>query len=308
MADTTTHSPLIEDAHVRPNTWRDYLELSKWRLNAMVLLTTLIGYVLAAGTINDWSALLNAMLGVWLAAVGASAVNQYLERSADARMERTRRRPLPDRRLGETQALQFGAMCLVGGIMMLALLVNLLSAFLCVLTAVTYLFLYTPLKRISPANTLVGAIPGALPPVIGWAAAKNELSIGSLVLFAIMFCWQLPHFFAISWMYRDDYIRGGMKMISGLDTSGRKTAQHMVMCTLNLIFVSLLPCIVRSPGHPLAGSAYFLVALALGLVFLTLALRFWFQRSPARARTVMLGSLLYLPALLVMWLLDAQWV
>ena len=196
--------------------WREYSVLAKWRLNAMVLLTTLIGYLLAGGGIIDLPVLLNAMVGAALAAAGAGAINQYLERNIDRLMYRTRNRPLVTGALTEHQVLQFGTICTCVGVLQLALFVNLLAAFLCALTAASYLFAYTPLKTRTPANTLIGAIPGALPPVIGWAAAQDALSTGSWVIFAIMFMWQLPHFFAIAWIYREDYRR-----CSGLDSACR---------------------------------------------------------------------------------------
>jgi protoheme IX farnesyltransferase len=299
MADTQTNLSIDPACPSAVASWRDYAVLAKWRLNAMVLLTTFIGYLLAAGGLPEPIRALHAMIGVWLAAIGAGAINQYIERDVDKRMHRTRDRPLPSGRLTEQQAMCFGAVCLCGGILQLLVLVNALSAFLCVLTAVSYLFIYTPLKRISAVNTLVGAVPGALPPVIGWAAALNEVSAGSWALFAILFCWQLPHFFSIAWMYREDYARAGMQMISIHDDSGVRTGQHMVMSAMNLVFVSLLPIVVSS-----AGSLYFFAALLCGAYFVTLCVRFWRSPSRTHARSVMLGSLVYLPAILSLWLVD----
>ena len=168
------------------------------------------------------------------------------------------------------------------------------------MTAVAYLFVYTPLKFKGPVATLVGAVPGGIPPMIGWAAARGELSVGAWVLFAILFTWQLPHFFAIAWIYRDDYRRAGMPMISLLDRDGLRTAQQIIMCTLNLLFASLLPVAIG-----LAGAAYFLEALVLGIAFLALGVRFALQRTLSRARHVLLGSLVYLPSLLILWLIAA---
>jgi protoheme IX farnesyltransferase len=304
MADLSPVSPALGSQALRAGGWRSYAALAKLRLNAMVLLTTLVGYMLACGGVVEPLMLLNTLCGVWLAASGASALNQYLERDVDARMNRTRGRPLPAAQIGEGAALQMGALFISAGVLQLALLVNLLPAFLCVLTAVAYLFVYTPLKRITPASTLAGAVPGALPPVIGWSAAQGDVSVGSWVLFAIMFCWQLPHFFAIAWMYRDDYRQAGLPVLSALDPDGRYTARHLTICNINMLFVSLLPCVVSSMNRPLAGSAYFAVAVVLGLGFTSLALRFWSRPSTARARAVLLGSLVYLPCLLVSWLLD----
>lgn len=283
----------------RSRMWRDYAQLTKLRLNSLVLLTTMIGYLLGSGSWTDLPRIFFVLVGVGLAAIGAGALNQYLERDVDALMRRTADRPLPAGRMASHHALAFGAACVIGGVLMLVVGVNLLSGFLCALTAVAYLFAYTPLKRLGAVSTLVGAIPGAFPPLIGWAAARGELTVGAWVLFAILFTWQLPHFFAIAWIYREDYRRAGMAMISVTDEDGSRTAQQIIMCSLNLLFVSLLPVAIGQ-----AGAAYFLAAALLGAAFLTLAVRFACDRSLARARQVMYGSLIYLPCVLSLWLLD----
>ncbi len=215
-------------------------------------------------------------------------------------MKRTADRPLPAGRLTAPQVLLFGSTCVVCGILLLAVWVNLLAAFLCVITAVAYLFAYTPLKLKGPVATLVGAVPGCIPPMIGWAAARGELSVGAWVLFAILFTWQLPHFFAIAWIYRDDYRKAEMPMISHLDRDGLRTAQQIIMCTLNLLFVSLLPVAIG-----LADGVYFFEALVLGTAFLALGVRFARRRTLSRARHVLFGSLVYLPVLLLCWLIAA---
>ena len=240
MADFDQQLSLLKPVALRSGAWRDYVQLAKLRLNGLVLVTTLAGYLLAGGGLADPTVLLAALVGAALAAIGAGALNQYLERDTDRLMKRTADRPLPTGRLTALQVLLFGSTCVVFGILLLAMWVNLLSAFLCAVTAVAYLFAYTPLKMKGPVATLVGAVPGGIPPMIGWAAARGELSVGAWVLFAILFTWQLPHFFAIAWMYRDDYQRAGMPMISHLDRDGLRTAQQIIMCTLNLLFVSLL--------------------------------------------------------------------
>lgn len=300
MADID-HQLRLADSLVSPRSrmWRDYAQLTKLRLNSLALLTTLIGYLLASGSWTDLSRIFFVLVGAGLAAAGAGALNQYLERDVDALMRRTADRPLPAGRIPSHHALAIGASCVIGGVLMLAVGVNLLSGFLCALTVVSYLFVYTPLKRLGAVSTFVGAIPGAFPPLIGWAAARGELTVGAWVLFAILFTWQLPHFFSIAWIYREDYRRAGMAMISVTDEDGSRTAQQIVMCTLNVVFVSLLPVAVG-----LAGVAYFLVAALLGVAFLTLAARFACERSLERARQVMYGSLIYLPCVLSMWLLD----
>ncbi|MCH8913044.1 MAG: protoheme IX farnesyltransferase, partial [Planctomycetes bacterium] len=263
MADFDQQLSLPDSAAARVGAWRDYVQLAKLRLNGLVLVTTLAGYLLAGGGLADPIVLLAAIVGAALAAIGAGALNQYLERDVDRRMKRTADRPLPAGRLSGQQALVFGSTCVAGGVLLLALRVNLLSGFLCALTAVAYLFVYTPLKFKGPVATLVGAVPGGIPPLIGWAAARGELSVGAWVLFAILFTWQLPHFFAIAWIYRDDYRRAGMPMISHLDRDGLRTSQQIIMCTLNLLFVSLLPVAIG-----LADGVYFFEALVLGTAFL----------------------------------------
>lgn len=300
MADFDQRLSLLEPVGLRSGAWRDYAQLAKLRLNGMVLVTTLAGYLLGGGGLADPVVLLAAIVGAALAAIGAGALNQYLERDTDRLMKRTADRPLPAGRLTALQVLLFGSTCVVFGILLLAMWVNLLSAFLCVVTAVAYLFAYTPLKLKGPVATLVGAVPGGIPPMIGWAAARGELTVGAWVLFAILFTWQLPHFFAIAWIYRDDYEQAQMPMISHLDRDGLRTAQQIVMCTLNLLFVSLLPVAIG-----LADGVYFFEALVLGMAFLALGLRFAQRRTLSRARHVLFGSLVYLPVLLLCWLIAA---
>ena len=300
MADFDQQLSVLEPVGLRSGAWRDYAQLAKLRLNGMVLVTTLAGYLLAGGGLADPVVLLAALVGAALAAIGAGALNQYLERDTDRLMKRTADRPLPAGRLTALQVLLFGSTCVVFGVLLLAMWVNLLSAFLCVVTAVAYLFAYTPLKLKGPVATLVGAVPGGIPSMIGWAAARGELSVGAWVLFAILFTWQLPHFFAIAWIYRDDYRRAGMPMISHLDRDGLRTAQQIIMCTLNLLFVSLLPVAIG-----LADGVYFFEALVLGTAFLALGVRFARRRTLSRARHVLFGSLVYLPSLLLFWLIAA---
>lgn len=279
--------------------WREYVQLAKLRLNSLVLVTTLFGYCLASGDLRDVGRVICVMVGSALAAIGASALNQYLERDADRLMERTADRPLSARRLSNRKALLFGAFCVIAGVLLLAAGVNLLAGFLCAITAAAYLFVYTPLKFKAPVSTLAGAVPGALPPLIGWAGAQGELSVGAWVLFSILYSWQLPHFFAIAWIYREDYRRAGMPMISLVDSDGLRTGLQIVMCCLTLLFVSLLPTAIG-----VAGMTYFFAALLLGLVFLGLGVRFAVQRSRNRARAVLYGSLIYLPCVLSFWLFD----
>jgi protoheme IX farnesyltransferase len=281
-------------------TWKDVQELTKLRLNSMVLVTALIGYLLAAGDWADAPRLLNLLLGLACAATGASMLNQYLERDVDRLMRRTAGRPLPAGHVQPEHVLIIGLGCAVGGVALLALFVNLKAGLLCVATLVSYLLLYTPLKRRTPLCTIVGAVPGAMPPLIGWVAASDQFTAGGWILFSILFMWQLPHFYAIAWIYRADYAAAGQAMISLMDEDGRHTAQHMVLCSVNLLVLSLIPALLY-----LAGMLYFVAALVLGIGFVILGLRFWRQRTVDRARWVMRGSLVYLPCVLAMWLLDA---
>lgn len=273
----------------------DFLVLTKPRLVTLVLVTTLVGFIVGSGGRVDLVLLAWTILGTGLTAGGALALNQYLERDVDGRMERTRRRPLPDGRLAPTDALVFGAACAAAGLLVLALLANLLA---CAVTAATfgiYLAAYTPLKRISSLATIVGAVPGALPPVTGWAAARGDLSAGAWTLFAIMFLWQIPHFLALAWMYKDEYARAGIVVLPSSDPDGRLTGRQMVAYLAVLTPVSLAPAALG-----LAGPFYVLCALALSSAFLALGVGFALVPSRDRARRVFLGSLAYVPALLAL--------
>jgi len=274
-------------------------ELIKARLTSLVLLTTLAGFYLGARAPMDFGLLLHALLGTALLASGAAALNQLIERRQDARMHRTCCRPLPSGRLQPETVRVFGVACAAGGLASLAIAVNLLTATLGLITLCAYLFVYTPLKRVSWLNTLVGAIPGALPPVMGWTAARGELSAGGWALFAIVAFWQLPHFFAIAWMYREDYARAGFKMLPQVDPEGRRTAQLSVVFTLALLVVSVSPFAFK-----LAGPVYLGCALTLGGAFVAFAIQFARTLSDAKARQLFFVSILYLPLLLAALTLD----
>jgi protoheme IX farnesyltransferase len=224
----------------------------------------------------------------------AAALNQLLEREYDAKMHRTQDRPLPSGRMQPTTVMLFGGICSVVGLAYLALLVNPLTSVLGAVTLVSYLFIYTPLKRVTWTNTLVGAIPGALPPLMGWSAARNELGNEGWALFAILAFWQLPHFFAIAWMYRDDYARGGFVMLPNVDADGTRTGQQAVSNTIALMIVSLCPFVFG-----ISGRIYLVSALVLGVGFLFYAIQFSRQLTVARARQLFFVSILYLPLLLV---------
>lgn len=297
---------------------RTYLELTKPRLSLLVLATTLIGFYLASHSPIDAPLLMYTLVATALAVGGANALNQVLEREVDAQMFRTQHRPLPAGRLVSTRALAFGVALSVGGVLFLAFGVNVLSSLLACLTIVLYVFVYTPLKRKTSLCTLVGAIPGAIPPLIGWAARRGEISWEAWGLFWIVFLWQLPHFLALAWMYREDYARAGFPMASVVDPGGWRTSRQIILYCLTLIPVSLLPA--RSG---LTGSLYVLGALGLGIGFLAIGLcaalgsakgfliqfpRLQFLKGPSTvyARRLFLASVLYLPGLLVLMALNKR--
>jgi protoheme IX farnesyltransferase len=274
-------------------------ELVKIRLTFLVLLTTLVGFYVGSREAVDYAVMVHTLLGTALVACGAAALNQLWEREHDAKMKRTENRPLPSGRLQPESVLVFGGICSVAGLIYLALSVNLLCSLLGAITLVTYILVYTPLKRITWLNTAVGAIPGALPPVMGWAAARGELTADGWSLFAILFFWQIPHFLAIAWIYRDEYAKAGFVMLPTIDQEGLRTGSQTVGHTLALLFVSLCPVVFG-----LAGIIYFLGAMALGLVFLGFAWQFSRQLTVPRARQLFFISILYLPLLLGLLVLD----
>jgi len=276
-----------------------YADLTKARLTLLVLLTTLVGfYVGWRGAMNYWR-MLNAVVGTALVASGAAALNQLLEREHDAKMRRTRNRPLPSGRLQPTTVMVFGGVSSCAGLVYLALAVNLTTSVIGAVSLLSYLFIYTPLKRITWLNTAVGAVPGALPPLMGWTAARGELSGEGWALFAILAFWQLPHFFAIAWMYREKYAKAGFVMLPMLDPEGRRTGRQAVSHTLGLLPVSLCPFLFH-----VAGAVYLALALVLGLVFLYFAVQFARDVTVPRARQLFFYSIVYLPALLVGMVLD----
>ena len=270
----------------------DYVELTKPRLNGLVVASSAAGYYLGLSAAIDPMAMAQAVVGTTLVAAGAAALNQVSERDTDAMMRRTAARPLPGGRVSSFDATVFGALLSAAGIALLALGANWLSAALAAATLVIYLVVYTPMKRRTPLSTLVGAVPGALPPLIGWAAAHGSISQGGTVLFAIVFLWQIPHFMAIAWLYRDDYARARFPMLAVIDPTGRRPARQAVFFSGVLLPISLLPSFVG-----LAGGAYLAVAVTLGLGLLWLSIRFAADRDQASARMLFLGSITYLPLL-----------
>lgn len=277
----------------------DFLALTKPRLNSLVVLTTGVGFFLGAAGTLDLVTLLHTVIGSALVAGGAAALNQVAERDIDETMDRTRRRPLPAGRLHPIEARVFGGAIATLGILQLAWAANVLPAIVASITLVIYVMVYTPLKRRTPWATLVGAVPGALPPVIGWTASSGALDPGAWALFGIVFLWQLPHFHALAWMYRDDFRRAGVPLLAVLDSDGRRTAMHALVYTGLLVPVSLMPSLLGVTGRLYAGTA-----IGLGAAFSILCWRFLERRSVTRARALFLGSLVYLPLLWSLLVID----
>jgi len=276
----------------------DFLELTKPRITALVLVTAAVGYAVGAGRGLDPSAFVALLVGTAMVAGGASALNQYSEREADSRMERTRRRPLPSGRVTAAEALAFGLAASGAGLLLLAT-ITLLTAALGAAALGSYVLLYTPLKRLTSLCTVVGAVPGAIPPLMGWAAARGGLDLPGWTIFAILFLWQLPHFLAIGWIYREDYARGGFPMLPVTDSDGSATGRQMMLYSAALVPVTLVAGSLAS-----AGSVYLWSALALGLVFFASSARFFRARSLAAARLLFLVSILYLPVVLGLMVFD----
>ncbi|MHC4924291.1 MAG: heme o synthase [Planctomycetota bacterium] len=277
----------------------DYMTLSKMRLNTLVVVTTLGGVWIGSGGTASWSLILQTVIATGLVAVGASALNQVMEIGRDARMHRTMGRPLPSGRMHTAEALSFGVGCSVAGLAWLAASVNLLAMALAAITLLTYLAVYTPMKGRSAYNTLVGAVPGAVPPLIGWAAAGNGLDAGAWVLFAILYLWQIPHFLSIAWLFREDYARAGFVMLPGVDRDGISTGRQAVLHTVALVIVSLF---ATTTG--IAGVVYAVGALVVGGWFAWVALGFARRRSGETARVLLRASLVYLPVLFTLMALD----
>jgi heme o synthase len=276
-----------------------YVDLAKPRVVVMIVLTTLVGFYLGSqGATNYWL-LFHTLASTALAAAGTLALNQYLERDLDAVMLRTRSRPLPAGTLAPRDALAFGNLAAAAGIVYQSLAVGALPALVTAVITASYLFLYTPMKRWTPFCSVVGAVPGALPPVTGWAAAAGDLDIGAWVLFAILFLWQLPHSLAIARMYRDDYARAGIRLLPVIDPEGASTGRQIVINSLALLSVALLPTVVG-----VSGLFYFYAALALGLALLGYSVQLARTRALADARRLLFASLVYLPTLLAIMAAD----
>jgi len=277
----------------------DYIELTKPRLVLMILVTTFVGFYMGSQDLPDYLRLFGAVVGTAFAAGGTLALNQSLERDIDANMERTKHRPIPDGRVQPAECVLFGSTLVTLGLLVLVLAVNVLSALLTAIVVVTYLFLYTPLKQRTPLSSIVGAVPGALPPVIGWSAARNDLGLEAGILFAVLYLWQIPHNLAIARLYRDDFARGGIRFLPVVDSEGRSTGRHVIVHCLALLVVSLMPTLVG-----FAGMVYYGAAILLGLYFLSYGCRLAWKPSTTSARQLLFASLFYLPILFFVMALD----
>lgn len=299
VARTREVADSLELQGSRTQVLADLAELSKLRIVMLTAFTAGVGYVLASPAEVDYLKLAVVLVGCMLGAAGASAANQYFERDVDALMERTRRRPLPSGRMSPLWAAGYALITSSLGVALLALATNLLAATLLLLTIVLYAGVYTPLKRVTALSTIVGAVPGAMPALIGWAAASESLSFTGWVLFAIMFFWQLPHFLAIGWIYRDDYARAGMRMLTIADPDGSVVTRQVVLYTAALLVVSVMPTITT-----VCGGLYLAGALVLGLIFLGLSMAWMIQTTTSRAYRVFFGSLIYHALLFSLMLVD----
>lgn len=276
-----------------------YVELTKPRITSLIVLTAAAGFCLGSPGPLNYVLLLHAMIGIALLSSGIGTLNQFIERDLDRLMRRTAERPLPSKRLLPAEALWFGVLLTAGGEVYLTAFVNTLSAVLGLTIIAGYLFLYTPLKTRTSLSTAIGAFPGAMPPFIGWVAARGQVDVGAWVLFAILFLWQFPHFLAIAWMYREDYGRAGILMLPVVEPDGRVTGQQIIAYTLMLLPISLLPTVIG-----ISGRIYFVAALVLGLLFLLSAVRAALSKSNQHARQLLLASVLYLPLLFGVMVLN----
>ena len=289
---------------------QDYAELTKLRVTSLIVMTAWCGYFFGAHRAGtswfNWG-LFHALLGIGLVSSGTAALNEVMEQDVDSHMPRTARRPLPAGRMSKFHATAVGMIAAIGGSVYLAVFTNPLTGWLTFLTSVVYLAAYTPLKKISPICTFVGAFPGAMPGVLGWTAVRGRLEWGTLVLFAILFVWQFPHFFSIAWLYRDDYAKGGIRMLPVVEEDGRSTANRIIGYSLALIPISLLPSLMG-----MAGRIYFVGAIILGLALLYFGIRLAFLKSPLssapskmRARHVLQATVIYLPLLFALMMTNA---
>lgn len=294
--ETTSESVAVERKRAR---LLDFFELTKPRLTILSVLTTLAGFYLGSRGTIDLGVLWQVLTATFLVGGGCGALNMVIERKHDARMKRTQSRPTATLAIGPVEGVVLGTSMILGGTAWLYFVANPLTAFVALSTVVTYVFLYTPLKRISPHNTIVGAIPGALPPLLGWTAATGEVGWGGAALFALLFFWQMPHFLALAWMYRNDYERAGFRMLPSIDPHGDATSRQILFFATGLLPLSIIPTLVN-----LSGTLYLIGAFILGMVFVVLGFRFMKERTNRTARAVFHFSLIYLPLLLLLMIID----
>ena len=306
MRSTTITLPDDTDAANQPSkqaalapSVADFIELVKPRLVVMILITTAAGFYLGAQQAVDWLRCLHTLVGAGLTAAGVLGLNQYLERDVDAQMKRTQDRPLPGGRMSPITALLVGAVLTGSGMLYLTISVNMLSGFVISLIVVSYLFLYTPLKRKTSLCTLIGAVPGALPPVVGWVAARGTLTGEAWVLFTILFLWQIPHSLAIAYIYREDYAKAGFRLLPVIHPDGTSTCRQIVINCVALLGIGLLPTL-----YNIAGTVYFFTALLSGVVFLSVGIYLARTRSVKAARYLLYASLVYLPLVYITMALD----
>ncbi len=286
----------------RVGTWQrvqDCVDLMKPGITLLVMITALAGFYLGSAGLLDLSLLIWTLLGTGLVAGGGGALNHLLERDADARMARTRNRPLPGGRMQPMEVLLFGSVTSLGGVAVLFLFVNEITTLLAIISWISYVFLYTPLKRVTPYATLIGAVPGALPPMGGWTAVQGEITFGALILFAILFLWQLPHFLAIAWLCRNDYAKGGFPMLTVLQEARFLTGPQMVIYSAGLLVVSLIPSAIG-----MTGAVYFIGAFVAGIGFLGINILTARSTNTRNARRALYASIVYLPVLLLLMMAD----
>jgi protoheme IX farnesyltransferase len=297
--DEAPLSSAVSPAAVSHSRIADFIALAKPRLNFLVVVTTGVGYFMAQRGVTDWGRLMHTLLGTALSAAGASALNQYLERDLDLKMARTHDRPLAAGRVGLLEGLLFAVLLCAAGLIELRLFVNTLTATLAAATLASYVLLYTPMKRRSTLCTIVGAVPGAIPIVMGWTAVRASISPEALALFGILFFWQMPHFLAIAILYRDDYATAGLQVLPVVDPDLRATARQIVLYATALIPISLLPTILHC-----AGGLYFAAALLLGMTFAGFGVMCAITRGRAEARQLFFASITYLPLLLIAMMVN----
>ena len=298
MKTTTVDMQIQSQQAQAESRLRDFYELTKPRMNFLVVITTAVGYYMAARSMSDWAHLIHTLIGTMLCASCAAVFNQWMEVEYDRQMPRTQNRPLVCGRIGMSEAILFGSLLGLVGLIYLALCVNALTAMLGLATIASYLFVYTPLKRYSSLNTVVGAVPGAIPPLMGFTAVQDALSPAAIALFAVLFLWQMPHFLAIAILYRDDYAKGGFKMLPVIDPGLNLTMRMILLYSVALVPVTLMPAVIG-----IAGQIYFVSAMLLGLAFLSFGITLMTTRERVDARKLFFASISYLPLLLgvMMW-------